>query len=428
MNLTQRSISSISKVAVIAIIGIATGCSTNTQTGRGSPPTPTALETADALDDRNERGAPVRVEAVMEPTAGDAAPTSSAATGTPVAPTEPPAPADGGSTDEGVGEPTAEPGACEGCAAEVPLDDFEVWVPPTSASGGLAAGDEAFAGCAVDCIQSATADPWAGGDGVTVEINTDTPSFVRLFLSSGPFDLDETKDGGPRVRNGDAVAQTVGDLDEWFSAEIGDLTGGTTYWVAVSATDANGGESWAQGSFTTATEPHRTPPPTPDVRVQLLSLTITYDGDAGANRGELGFDVMLVSPDVATPARVGSRSGRWEDRTTLELAESFGYIHNDLDGRLHDLEITGVEYDPRGTQYCTAGAPDIDVPGDAGCPTINLLVVDGVSWAQISEMATCAAFGIEGDRAEWKCTRLSTTERGGGRPEFSVLVAYGSVE
>jgi hypothetical protein len=170
----------------------------------------------------------------------------------------------------------------------------------TLGDGGPASFDSG-AGCAVQCIQTATAS--AGGTSADIKVKSSVP--VKLKVQADR-DAPGTIDGTPFFGTPEAEV-TTGRRLMHSTATLTGLKAGSRYHVIVRATDANGNFAIRQGVFETD-ERH--------ARVVFKRIHVLYDGDKGANRGELTFRLRAESQfrerhddKIASGKWVGAPSG-----------------------------------------------------------------------------------------------------------------------
>jgi hypothetical protein len=145
----------------------------------------------------------------------------------------------------------------------------------TLGDGGPASFDSG-AGCSAQCIRTATAS--AGGTTADITVDTNVP--VKLKVQADR-DAPGTIGGTPIFGTPEAEAVT-GRYLKRSTAALSGLKPGSRYHVIVRATDANGNFAVRQGVFQTD-ERH--------AKVVFQRIHVLYDGDKGANRGELKFRV-----------------------------------------------------------------------------------------------------------------------------------------
>ncbi len=305
------------------------------------------------------------------------------------------------------------PSCIEQCAAPVELTPLDVHVSPAGPDR-LTAGEEVSAGCAVGCIRRGSAAAGDGGTTIDVEVETDTAADITLWLTAQrPEPVGEGSDG-LRLRNGDAVARTTGDLDLFFSTTLDGLQQDTEYWVTVRAVDAGGGRSWATGAV-------RTQRVAFSVILEFVEIDLVYDGDHGRNRGELTFTARHTQEPFA------DRHGTWGDGSRIGIdATEWSIGFTEVLGDVPAIAVTAVEEDPRGIGgLCTVGSSPAGAGIDADCDIAwNTALVDGLNAAEIAALPQCEAFGVEGDLGAARCRWVSTVADGQGMPEFRILVAY----
>jgi hypothetical protein len=150
---------------------------------------------------------------------------------------------------------------------------------PQTIADGSGIGDLASdAGCAAQCIRTAGID--AGLRAAKLTVNTNVPA--RLMITASRDEPLQTS-LGPSFARPEVDIRTTQMSTQW-SGELHDLVASRRYNVIVRAIDANGRMSVRQGTFETAKR---------QAIVTFERIRVHYDGDKGANRGELSFHAKV---------------------------------------------------------------------------------------------------------------------------------------
>jgi hypothetical protein len=148
---------------------------------------------------------------------------------------------------------------------------------------GLTAGPDA-GGCANQCIVSALLSANLTSPNVTLEVGTNTPAVMNVYVSESAPD---EEDGHPVFPGVDPVA-TSGFATTHWTTPVSPLEADTKYNIIVEATDGNANTSYRSGSFTTITP------------VDLPDGFASPDGPAGC--AAQCITIALVSPQGADMA------------------------------------------------------------------------------------------------------------------------------
>jgi hypothetical protein len=169
-------------------------------------------------------------------------------------------------------------------------------------------GVQSNVGCSQQCISKVKLEPRGAGAGVKV----DTTVPAKLSISADD-DAPGTIGGTPVFGTPEDTVSTAGYATRW-TGNLDRLTPGTNYHIILRATDAAGHVSYRSGIFRTGER---------RAKLVLRGIRVYYDGDKGANRGELGFVTALNQKDEPH-LRIRERkvaSGNWlefpDDRVDL---------------------------------------------------------------------------------------------------------------
>jgi hypothetical protein len=205
-----------------------------------------------------------------------------------------------------------------------------------SLGDGLDVGDVASgAGCAAQCIR--TAQVSAGLRAAKITVNTNVPA--RLMISADPSEPLATSQG-PSFAHPD-VSLTTSQLSTQWSGELLGLVASRRYNVIIRAIDANGRMSVRQGTFETAKR---------HAIVTFKRIRVSYDGDKGANRGELAFHGKINGY-----WRVKRKESKVKSDSTVHFPNGGTVGYTDLT-RWIDLKVQAVEHDAKGTCYDSLGS------------------------------------------------------------------------
>lgn len=153
-------------------------------------------------------------------------------------------------------------------------------------------------GCSDQCISHVHLAPEGTGLGLTVD--TTVPAKATVTVDR---DAPGTIGGTPFFGTPEGTASGAGYAKRW-SGFIKDLVPGATYHIIVRATDSSGRFSIRSGIFRTKAR---------RATLVLEGIRVYYDGDKGANRGELRFE-GAVNQQRQPSLRRGEKkvaSGNW---------------------------------------------------------------------------------------------------------------------
>jgi hypothetical protein len=159
-------------------------------------------------------------------------------------------------------------------------------------------GVQSNVGCSEQCISQVRLQPRGTGAGLTV----DTTVPAKLAISADR-DAPGTIGGNPFFGTPEDTIATPGFASHWAGALDG-LVPGSTYHIILRATDAAGHIAYRSGLFRTKER---------RAKLVLRGIRVYYDGDKGANRGELSF-VTALNQAYDPHLRIRERkvaSGNW---------------------------------------------------------------------------------------------------------------------
>ena len=207
---------------------------------------------------------------------------------------------------------------------------------PETIADGSGIGDLASgAGCAAQCIRTAQME--AGLRAARMTVNTNVPA--RLMISAARAEPLQTS-LGPSFAHPEVDIRTSEMRTQW-SGELLDLVASERYNVIIRAIDANGRMSVRQGTFETAKR---------QAIVTFKRIRVHYDGDKGANRGELAFHAK-----VNGYWRLHRGEGKVKSNSTVHFPSGGSIGFTDLT-RWIDIKVQAVERDSRGTCFDQLGS------------------------------------------------------------------------
>jgi hypothetical protein len=172
--------------------------------------------------------------------------------------------------------------------------------PPQPPAGDFGFTSGGPSGCALQCITKAWLTPNAMTPNPALEVNTNTPASIAVYVSqNAPVD---DGSGNPVFPGTDPIAFSNQLQTEWTTV-LAPLEPATDYHIIVKATDAEQGRSYRAGTFRTTT-PIEGP-----------------DGLAGAEGG--GCSVQCITKAWVTPGAPGFDSSLEVDTHTPATIEVF---------------------------------------------------------------------------------------------------------
>lgn len=268
-------------------------------------------------------------------------------------------------------------------------------------------------GCAGGCIVEATVTATDLPNEVRFEVETDTPTQVRIWASTSE---PQWVDGVPTLPADSIVEPTLG-LKQEFAVEKS-FDPGTQYHVVVRAEDEHGTD-YQVGRFTTAPAPASRF----DVRVNFERIHVRHDGDPSpGNRGELRFAIgyeLEVTPSewYLTEEKIG-------DGTTIELADSTEHwLTLGPNGFLPRPGVTAHERDYlflENAFYDLVAEPVQNIRERANPAWGPDLTLDG-----LRNLQTCGEMGVESAAADAYCVAFESVEQDDKQyPHIQVVVSY----
>jgi hypothetical protein len=218
--------------------------------------------------------------------------------------------------------------------ANVRSSTFRTLRPQTIADGSGIGDLASGAGCAAQCIRTAQME--AGLRAARMTVNTNVPA--RLMITAARAEPLQTS-LGPSFAHPEVDIRTNEMRTQW-SGELLDLVASERYNVIIRAIDANGRMSVRQGTFETAKR---------QAIVTFKRIRVHYDGDKGANRGELSFHAK-----VNGYWRLKRGEDKVKSNSTVHFPNGGGIGFTDLT-RWIDIKVQAVEYDRTGTCYDSLG-------------------------------------------------------------------------
>jgi hypothetical protein len=213
---------------------------------------------------------------------------------------------------------------------------FRTLAVQTAGHGGPG-GVQSNVGCSVQCISMVRLAP--GGTGAGMTVDTTVPARVQVSVDD---DAPGTIGDSP-VFGTPEGSFSSSQLLTRRSGFVDGLAPGRNYHLIVRVTDASGLTSYQQGIFRTKSR---------RAKLVLEGIRVYYDGDKGANRGELGFS-NAINQEYRSGLRIKERkvaSGNWLDfpgSGRLDLAPG---------SRGLNIAIQARERDHAGTCFDRTGA------------------------------------------------------------------------
>ncbi len=273
-------------------------------------------------------------------------------------------------------------------------------------------------GCANQCITKALVQTDADAASASIDVTSHTPAVFTVWVSTKAVHFDG---GIPSFTDVAAVATSGGQFAPTWSGNLGELAYGTVYRIIVRATDVNDHRAYRVGTFTTPDEP------THDVLITLHKIYVSYDGDAGINRGELSFRWGFGDTVV------GSRGeAKVSSETTVVLeGPKYTYLATGYATFLPTIYLVGAERDAdlKVEGLCSIGDSLFHSAGsDSNCDlTWNIAASGIVSVDSIAGLGRCSVFGIEGSAADDGCVLIETESHGDDHARFYAIVSYSIV-
>jgi hypothetical protein len=268
-------------------------------------------------------------------------------------------------------------------------------------------------GCANECITKALLTP---GDHTSrhLSVESHTPAQFQVFVSTEPPAVDEN--GWPSFAETIVWENSGLELASTWEVDLTGLQPGTTYYIIVQASDANGNVDRRAGEFHTPEAPEF------DVAFEVLSIHVDYDGDAGINRGELAFGW-----------RVGDEQAGYRGEDKLSDGDSVHFSNSQTFFTAHDITdwlptvyINATERDADGlVEFCSAGLGTATDHGSNGdCDAVWSVASSGlVTLGSLDGYPTCADLGFDWANPEQRCLTITTAGQApGGYPEFTAYV------
>jgi len=307
------------------------------------------------------------------------------------------------------------------------VGSFKTREPIANPGGGGGLTGSQPGGCSVQCITNSRLFPTAGSATIRLEVETHTPARIQAYVDEQPPETNQA--GEPYFPGAQPVASTGNTLETDWAADL-ELEFATNYHIVVKATDENAWSQFHTGDFRTPDEPvaHEDA----KLLVTFHKIHVSYDGDKGANRGELRFRFAVGDPAEAKFS-LGER--KIHSNTTINLDDGnrspgIGVVA-DLPGDnpfLPLMRVQGWKRHPDGRiEFCSAGGglaaadhgriSDCDVVFNTASGP-GLVRVD-----DLDRFARCSDFGLRGDFQDSRCVVLRTLANGEDVPRFEVLAS-----
>jgi len=272
-------------------------------------------------------------------------------------------------------------------------------------------------GCALECITSGSVQIDGDPNDVEVQVVTNTPAALQVWVSTGAPTWVDDPDAKPLPET--LVYSNENPSTSW-TFDVNGLDFDTEYHVVARAFDDHG-EHYRVGTFQTGADPSI------GVLVTFEEINLTYDGDKGKlNRGEVafgwGFDDGLLGyrSEEKMHARtidLGSNNARW-----FAVDADGGSIPNPI--------MVATERDADGlVEFCAAGvglSTSSHYIADCDTKTNTAHFGGSITLADIESFPTCAEFGVEAGIGT-RCAALGSAvfgTRDDDYAHFSVIVSF----
>jgi hypothetical protein len=267
-------------------------------------------------------------------------------------------------------------------------------------------------GCGGQCITSAVLTPGADHTTKHLEVTTSTPATLQVSVDLDP----PTFDGDvPSFDDADVWLNSGLELIDTWSTDIPGLWGDTDYHIIVRADDAEGRTSFRVGEF------HTAKPPTVDIGLTLIGLTVDNDGDK-VGRGELSFGWAVGEDDVAYKGESKVDDGEW---VTFPTSGSYWPVHDySVDGVLPTIYVAATERD-YGGGFCSMGKGVPETHGSNGdCHYKWNVASSGIVFVdELDGLPSCTEFGLGEEWADFGCMSFASSPQGSDYPSITALVA-----
>ena len=291
------------------------------------------------------------------------------------------------------------------------IGEFTTITPVENPSDFKIPGDPP--GCSADCITKAQITSGADFSVKHLSIASHTAAQFQVFVSTQ----------APTWSNG---VPSFADTDVWqpsglefvtnWATDLEGLDASTNYHIIVRATDAYGHVDYRTGQFTTAAAP------TYDVVFTNLGVDVQYDGDKGANRGELNLGWRVGDDHVANTGEHKVSSGDW---VNFKRPDST-YVAYGITDWLPTVIVAGTERDPDAkTEFCSMGTgTPMEDGSNSKCDVVWSTTGSGlIRLDSLSGYPTCVSLGFDEVYGDQRCLTLATGDKNGGRPEFTAYIA-----
>jgi hypothetical protein len=268
-------------------------------------------------------------------------------------------------------------------------------------------------GCSAQCITKAQITAGADHTSKNISIASHTAARLQVFVST---EAPTWSNGVPSFAATDFWEPSgLEYVTSWDTTIVG-LSASTDYHIIVRATDANDHDDYQVGQFHTAAAP------TYDVVFTVLGIDVGYDGDKGANRGEMSFRWAVGNDHAGSKGESKVSSGDW---VTFARPVSTFVAYGVTDW-LPGVRIAALERDADGkVEFCTAGnGTPIDAGSNGDCDVVWSVATGGiVSLDSLTGYPLCTALGFDPVYADQHCLTLTTFGTPSGYPEITGYVA-----
>jgi len=273
---------------------------------------------------------------------------------------------------------------------------------------GQFGGNDPEPGCSYQCITSAVLAE-TDHKGTELTVTTHTPaSIVAVVGTSGIVD----DNGALHLPNADVTASSAVELEQW-SKTLNGLAPSTDYNILVTATDANGNESFQAGTFRTADEP------TTPVQVVFERFFVHENGDLSGD-GEVSFGWGFVLADgTTTSATRGEAKVSDAAAVVLHTGNSWTY-HINSSGHLPMLRVIAGERDGNGGFSCE---DPFELDGNCSYAKYTAAEYVGPSLADITAMGGCGELLAGVDPLD-RCIIIEGPDHGRDHVRFDTVVRF----
>jgi len=286
-------------------------------------------------------------------------------------------------------------------------------ITPVENPGGLAAAGDP-PGCAADCVTKAQLT--AGGDHTSkhLSVATHTAARIQVFLST---EAPTWANGVPSFDESDLWQASGLEYVTSWETDLEGLEASTDYHIIVSAIDANDHADYRAGQFRTDAAPEFT------VEFTVLDVHVDYDGDKGANRGEMRFGWRVGDTNAGYIGESKVSSG-----DTVHFPQSASrFAAFGVTDWLPTVFVAATERDPDGKiEFCSMGT---GVPSEYG-RSEDCDVVWNVASSGLITLDSLTGYPLctDPEHSGFRCLELVTPSEPSGYPEITAHIAVRVIE